>query len=318
MPIVRHNPPELFPQYRCYSHATEIRGESRLLVISGLNGYLADGKTMPESFEEQAEVIWSHLAAILRSADMTFANLVSLRFYLANPRYDEANVQMRAKHLGSHQPSLTVICCQLLDPRWKLEVEAMAATRAGSRVPVPADSRRLRRGQLCAYDFDPQLEPEDADGALEGQERQRRRGRVEQAIEGRSAGPHPAGHVGLRELLIGHCLGELEGENTLRRHGFRGLEQAFFGEEVVEARAQVVWIHGYLQDWRRVYHCWYETGTRGRQATAGNNRPRSSSISSKGGTRAFCSALQAPSWTQRCASRKYASRVRSRGSASQK
>jgi 2-iminobutanoate/2-iminopropanoate deaminase len=35
---------------------------------------------------------------------------------------------MRVKYLGTHAPSSTVICCQLLDPRWKLEVEAMAAT----------------------------------------------------------------------------------------------------------------------------------------------------------------------------------------------
>ena len=49
MPIVQHNPPELFPPYRCYTHATEIRGGSRLLIISGLNGYLQDGRTMPES-----------------------------------------------------------------------------------------------------------------------------------------------------------------------------------------------------------------------------------------------------------------------------
>lgn len=49
MPVTRHNPKELFPQYRCYSHAMEIHGDSRLLVISGLNGYLSDGKTMPES-----------------------------------------------------------------------------------------------------------------------------------------------------------------------------------------------------------------------------------------------------------------------------
>jgi hypothetical protein len=31
------------------------------------------------------------------------------------------------KYLGNHQPTLTVICCQLLDPKWKLEIEAMAA-----------------------------------------------------------------------------------------------------------------------------------------------------------------------------------------------
>ena len=57
MPITRHNPAELFPQYRNYSHAIEVKDNSRLLFISGLNGYLADGKTMPDSFEEQGELI---------------------------------------------------------------------------------------------------------------------------------------------------------------------------------------------------------------------------------------------------------------------
>jgi 2-iminobutanoate/2-iminopropanoate deaminase len=128
MPVIKHNPPELFPPYRCYTHATEIRGDSRLLIISGLNGYLQDGRTMPESFEEQADIIWTHLQTLLRSAGMTVDNLVSLRTYLADPKYDEANVLMRVKYLGAHAPSSTVICCQLLDPRWKLEVEAMAAT----------------------------------------------------------------------------------------------------------------------------------------------------------------------------------------------
>ena len=127
MPTIKHNPPELFAPYRCYSHATEIRGDSRLLIISGLNGYLKDGKTMPESFEEQADVIWQYIQTILKSADMDLHHLVSLRTYLADPKYDEANVQMRVKYLGTHRVSSTVICCQLLDPTWKLEIEAMAA-----------------------------------------------------------------------------------------------------------------------------------------------------------------------------------------------
>ena len=128
MPVISHNPKDLYPQYRCHSHATEIRGGSRLLIISGLNGYLTDGKTIPESFEEQAELVWEHLRTILRSADMDVQNLVSLRTYLADPKYDEANVAMRVKYLGTHAPSLTVVCCQLLDPRWKLAVETIAAT----------------------------------------------------------------------------------------------------------------------------------------------------------------------------------------------
>jgi 2-iminobutanoate/2-iminopropanoate deaminase len=127
MPVILHNPEGVFPPYRNYSHAVEIRGDARLLIISGLNGYLADGQSMPDSFEEQGEIIWQHLRTILQSADMDYENLVSLRTYLADPQYDEANVQLRVKYLGSHRPSLTVVCCQLLDPKWKLEVEAMAA-----------------------------------------------------------------------------------------------------------------------------------------------------------------------------------------------
>jgi 2-iminobutanoate/2-iminopropanoate deaminase len=127
MPTILHNPRELFPQYRAYSHGVEVRGDARLLFISGLNGYESDGTTMPESFDDQAELIWRHLRAILRSAGMDVGNLVSLRTYLADPADDEANVRMRVKHLGTHQCASTVVCCRLLEPRWRLEVEAVAA-----------------------------------------------------------------------------------------------------------------------------------------------------------------------------------------------
>jgi 2-iminobutanoate/2-iminopropanoate deaminase len=126
MPVILHNPAGVFPPYRCYSHAAEVR-DSRLLIISGLNGYLADGKTMPESFEAQGDLVWQHLGTILRSAGMDYQDLVSLRTYLASPQYDEANVQLRVKYLGEHRPASTVVCCQLLDPAWKLEMEAIAA-----------------------------------------------------------------------------------------------------------------------------------------------------------------------------------------------
>ena len=127
MPVIQHNPPGVFPPYRAYSHASEIRGEARLLIISGLNGYEADGATMPDAFEAQGELIWQHLGTILRAAEMDYRDLVSIRTYLAAPEYDEPNVRLRMKYLGDHRPASTVVCCQLLDPRWKLEVEAMAA-----------------------------------------------------------------------------------------------------------------------------------------------------------------------------------------------
>jgi len=127
MPVIAHNPPGVFPPYRGYSHGMEIRGDARLLVISGLNGFLADGKTMPESFEDQGDQIWRHLGTILGSAGMGYSDLVSIRTYLAAPEYDEANVLLRLKYLGDHRTASTVVCCQLLEPTWKLEMEAMAA-----------------------------------------------------------------------------------------------------------------------------------------------------------------------------------------------
>jgi 2-iminobutanoate/2-iminopropanoate deaminase len=125
--LIHHSPAELFPPYRGYVHATEIVDGSRLLFISGLNGYERDGTSMPESFDEQAELIWKHIRTILASAGMDVTNLVSLRTYLADPKYDEANALMRAKQLGTHRVASTVVCCQLLETKWKLEIEVVAA-----------------------------------------------------------------------------------------------------------------------------------------------------------------------------------------------
>ena len=128
MTLVPHDPPELFPPYRAYVHALEVVGSSRLLFVSGLNGFEADGVTMPESFEEQAGLIWKHLRNVLRSAGLGIGNLVSLRTFLADPKYDEPNGRIRAEQLGSHRVASTVVCCTLLEPKWKLEVEAVAAS----------------------------------------------------------------------------------------------------------------------------------------------------------------------------------------------
>ena len=127
MKLVPHNPPGLFPPYRGYVHAAEVVEGSRLLFISGLNGYEQDGASMPESFEDQAALIWKHIHTILASAGMGIPNLVSLRTYLADPSFDEANARIRAEQLGSHRVSSTVVCCRLLESRWKLEIEAVAA-----------------------------------------------------------------------------------------------------------------------------------------------------------------------------------------------
>ena len=57
MPLVSPDPSGLFAPYRGYTHAMEVAADSRLLFISGLNGFEQDGRTMPETFDGQAELI---------------------------------------------------------------------------------------------------------------------------------------------------------------------------------------------------------------------------------------------------------------------
>lgn len=127
MTLRQHNPTAVFAPYANYAHAVEVPAGSRLLFISGLNGYEQDGVTMPADFESQAEMIWTHLERTLEAADMSIADLVSLRFYLAEPALDPANVAVLKRRLGDHKAARTVVCAGLLDPGWLVEIEAVAA-----------------------------------------------------------------------------------------------------------------------------------------------------------------------------------------------
>lgn len=127
MSITPHNPAGVFPPYANYAHAVEVPGGARTLYISGLNGYEADGITMPTDFAGQIELIWLHLETILADAQMAVDDLVSLRFYLAASAHDPENVEALRRHLGGHLCARTVVCQQLLEPEWLVEVEAVAA-----------------------------------------------------------------------------------------------------------------------------------------------------------------------------------------------
>jgi 2-iminobutanoate/2-iminopropanoate deaminase len=127
MSISPHNPAAVFPAYRNYAHAVQVPAGARTLYISGLNGYEADGVTMPADFTTQAQLVWRHLGSVLGSAGMSYADLVSLRFFLASAADDPTNVELLAAHLGDHVCARTVVVQQLLEPEWLVEIEAIAA-----------------------------------------------------------------------------------------------------------------------------------------------------------------------------------------------
>ena len=125
--VTPHNPATIFPPYAAYAHAVEVPPGARTLYISGLNGYEQDGTSMPADFEGQARLVWQHLGTALTAAGMTYDDLVRLRFYLTSAEDDPANVALIREHLGDHLACRTVVIQQLLEPEWRVELEAVAA-----------------------------------------------------------------------------------------------------------------------------------------------------------------------------------------------
>jgi enamine deaminase RidA (YjgF/YER057c/UK114 family) len=89
-----------------------------------------DGE-VPPGFEDQCNLVWDHILSILRSAEMSAPNIVKVTTFLTRREDVEANSRIRRERLGAHSPALTVVIAQTLDPRWLLEIEALAAS-AGS------------------------------------------------------------------------------------------------------------------------------------------------------------------------------------------
>lgn len=112
-----------------YSLGLEIPAGMRTLFISGQIPEALKGD-VPQSFEDQCNLVWDHIFAILQTAGMSVTNLVKVTTFLVDREYADANGRIRRERLGSHAPALTVMVAQALDPRWLLEIEAVASEEA--------------------------------------------------------------------------------------------------------------------------------------------------------------------------------------------
>ena len=117
-----------------YAQAAEVRGPARLLFISGQ--IPVDGKgAVPRDFEAQCRLVWTHIGAVLRAASLDYRHLVKVTTFLADRSHAEINAAVRREFLGSHTPALTVMCADLLEEHWLLEIEAIAAVGLAPEKP---------------------------------------------------------------------------------------------------------------------------------------------------------------------------------------
>ncbi len=127
MAIKFHNPTTVSFSGK-YSLGAEVPAGARLFYVSGQVGVAPGGKLQP-TFEKQAEQAWKNIGAVLKSAGMTYKDIVKATIFLTDSRYIEPYRAVRDKFIkGPPYPASTLLIVQgLADPAMLLEVEVVAA-----------------------------------------------------------------------------------------------------------------------------------------------------------------------------------------------
>ena len=121
------NPEDVHAPLGSYSHQIEVKGNERLLVISGQVGMRLDG-TVPEDPLEQIDVAFENIFRNLRAAGMDVRDLIKITYYLVGEIDTTKRREVVVSKLQGHQPCSTLLyVAGLASPVYKVEIEAWAS-----------------------------------------------------------------------------------------------------------------------------------------------------------------------------------------------
>ena len=137
-----HNPRSIGAPIGTYSHGIEVPPGARWLYVAGQIGVRPDG-SVPATIEEQTEVVWQNILAVLADAGMGIGDLVKITSFLTRHENFPRFAEVRAKFLGSHRPASTLlVISSLARPEFLVEVEAIAAKAPAPKNPARRSSAR--------------------------------------------------------------------------------------------------------------------------------------------------------------------------------
>ena len=121
------NPPTVPASFSRYSQGVAAPASARWLHVSGQVG-IPIGGILPDTFEEQARNAWRNVLGVLEAAEMSAENLVKVTAFLTRASDVGQYRTVRDSMLGGAKPaSSLVVVSALADPRWLVEIEAVAA-----------------------------------------------------------------------------------------------------------------------------------------------------------------------------------------------
>lgn len=110
-----------------YSHGVIVPPNARWLYVAGQTGTRKDG-SIPPTVEEQTEVVWQNILAVLAEGGMGVEDVVKVTSFLVRKDDYAKFAPVRAKYLGAHRPASTLLVVSALArPEFLVEVEAVAA-----------------------------------------------------------------------------------------------------------------------------------------------------------------------------------------------
>src|SRR5712675_3474798 len=140
-----HNPKSVAAPIGTYSHGIETPPNARWLHVAGQIGVRPDG-SVPATVEEQTEVVWQNILAVLADAGMGIGDVVKITSFLTRHENFPKFAQVRAKYLGSHRPaSPLLVISSLARPEFLVEVEAIAAKASAPARPARRPSARTAK-----------------------------------------------------------------------------------------------------------------------------------------------------------------------------
>ena len=121
------NPQHVHQPVGAYSHQVEVRGNERMLVLSGQVGMREDG-TVPENPIEQIDLALENIFHNLHAANMDVKDIIKLTYYLVGEVDTAKRRELVASKLQGHQPCSTLLyVAALASPIYKIEIEALAS-----------------------------------------------------------------------------------------------------------------------------------------------------------------------------------------------
>lgn len=126
------SPAGLAPPAANYAHAILSAPVGRMVHTSGIVPTRPDG-TVPTDIGDQANVVWETIAALLESAEMTPANIVSVTTYVVAGALGTDGLATvmaaRDRALGDHRAASTLVTVPALaQSAWKMEIAVVATS----------------------------------------------------------------------------------------------------------------------------------------------------------------------------------------------